>query len=448
MLYKLKLDHKGVFMKLLKKNAFLLALIISFIFFAYFGYSYFIGAKIHDEQILAKEKMDAYLDDIPIKPKTNGKATLAFRRSKLNKKRTEELYSFRTEYGTEFWSFSEKWDVEKLKLLNEELLKNRHGEEIETLDYVVVYPNSNDTIAGSHQNYNWMQTLSFDFPAIPSEVFMVFRASTGRISLYDGDQNTTIESMSRVLSHEYGHHYTFHYFFNSEDTEQSDYAKIRDLPEDARFVWEYSDDYVENHHWYAIEIAAEDYVQLMGSETTRKIVYYKDVMQQMNGQFTKPYFRSSNIEPQENLMIPLASEVDGLYEYFYHFIDENASAPELAEKKTITIKIDPRTSSYNSTVGMLYFTSYKITWNDVYAGQGVVYTLLSYDPNNYFIRPIKTIAKGNALEAYVGTTSYQTTDYIYHYPDGLDKGTRVFLVLAQFPDGSIRISDPLTYRFK
>lgn len=137
--------------------------------------------------------------------------------------------------------------------------------------------------------------------------------------------------MAKTLSHEYGHHFVSYYMFDDlmdADADVETYIRIRGLPEDK--VLNRSDNaddaqYLDMHYWYVGEIAAEDYVLLMGSPATRQVVDCYDVWDLLYGAVQPEASLANgamNLFPQENLMIPLASDVDGLKEYFYSFIDE------------------------------------------------------------------------------------------------------------------------------
>jgi len=423
-----------------------------FICIAVVVYSYMqiplLQQKVIDKQE-SKKKIDTYLQHMPENKIENEKAFLML---DYEIPQDEEiLYTYQTAEGFKMISYSSKWNEEKLIELYEELLRNEHGEEIELLYQVIVYAEESRTAAGTHSNE--MQALSFElrFPSLPKESKISYYRDMGTIKLYNGDVFTRVEQFAHTLSHEYGHHFTFHYIFKNGNVENTEYEKMRELSDyDIRYYWwEDSDDYYENHHWYLIEIAAEDYVQLMGSPMTRNITSYKDVRQMLHGAKSPDYWDSKNGRPQENLMIPLAAEVEGLYDYFYKFIgDDYEPAPMLHEEREINIGITRGSSSQDSIEGMLYFTHYKLNWNEAYAGEGAIYTLVCYDENDYFVRPIKTVKSGEEMSAYIGTVSRATSSMIYWQYDEIDEGTKTFLVIVLFPDGTLRVSKPFTYTFK
>ena len=119
------------------------------------------------------------------------------------------LSTYKSPEGFVLESYSSSWDENKLQELYLELKKNKHGEEIKTLSQIIVYgENSEDNILGSHLLDEKKSQLFISFPALSSKYTLEFFRPSGTISLYGGDECTTVESFSRTLSHEYGHHYT------------------------------------------------------------------------------------------------------------------------------------------------------------------------------------------------------------------------------------------------
>ena len=404
--------------------------------------------KIVDKQE-SKKKIDSYLLQEHSSFVQNEKALEAL--NKPEESNDGVSYSYRTPEGFEMISYSQKWNQNKLIELYEELKQNKHGEEIGLLYQVIVYGEHSELASGMHSNERKVLYLELDFPAIAKGEIKYY-LDMGTIELYGGDTYTRVEQMAHTLSHEYGHHFTMYYFFNNGDAIRgSKYEEVRNLEGyDIRYDWwEDPDDYVKNHHWYIVEIAAEDYVQILGSPTAKKVTNYKDVRQVLYGAKFSDEYNSGNGTPQENLMIPLAIEVDGLYNLFYQEIkDDYPPAPILHEKKEIKIEITSGTSSHESVKGQISFKHYRITWNDAYAGEGAIYTLVCYDESDYFIYPIKTVHSGDSMQAYIGTVSRETSTMIYWQYDELDKGTKTFVVTVLFPDGTMRVSDPMTYTFK
>jgi hypothetical protein len=106
--------------------------------------------------------------------------------------------------------------------------------------------------------------------------------------------------------------FTFFYFgdaFNSKDFKNSHYYKIRKLKDYRQVNGESS--YEENiHRWSIFEIAAEDYKQLLGSPTGKRVTRFLDISQKVGRETYQPVNSASTLDynaiPQENWVIPLA----------------------------------------------------------------------------------------------------------------------------------------------
>ncbi|WP_442596785.1 S-layer homology domain-containing protein [Neobacillus sp. D3-1R] len=164
--------------------------------------------------------------------------------------------------GVTFESYSPLWrSTDKLKALEEELLRNKHGEELPLLGKVMIipdYPAGKKVMGQYFASYQYTSTsasLKSDRP----------------IYLFGGNDFTTVDSMAYVLSHEYGHHFTFYHLINDENSKPgnwltSDYAKSRELDANPNVHDTDTGEYI----WSMPEILAEDYVQLFGSENAIK----------------------------------------------------------------------------------------------------------------------------------------------------------------------------------
>lgn len=139
--------------------------------------------------------------------------------------------------------------------------------------------------------------------------------------------------------------------------------------------------YLDMHYWYVGEIAAEDYVLLMGSPATRQVVDCYDVWDLLYGAVQPEASLANgamNLFPQENLMIPLASDVDGLKEYFYSFIDETPTPTP--QTPSFDLRIEPDSVGYQLEDGYETFVHYKIRWDKPYAeaGRGIYTAVLRF----------------------------------------------------------------------
>jgi len=377
--------------------------------------------------------------------------------------RDDALYFYDTPEGITMISHSTAWNQEMLELLHYELLMNEHGDEINALYEVVVYPYDEEEGVAVATYTPGTTAVSFfiQFPAFPDDFSIDFPQDIGTITLYGGDTNTTIEGMASSLSHEYGHHYTFYYMFgfgqNRQDSEydidDSDsiahtaYARLRDA-EGLNLITSLSpgENYIQDWYRYLVEVAAEDYVQLMGSPTTRKVINFVDVQQLIRGSEHPEFIRGRNAFPQGNMMIPLANDVPGLKDYFYSFIDVVPRAP-IEEKQEINLQIQRNSIEYILTTGPRSFVHYTITWNAPY--QSAIYTIVCYDPNDYsgWGMPIKTVRPGQNTSAIIGEYAVERGNQIVSMNDNNAEGTKVFYVVALLPDGTLYISEKLEHHF-
>lgn len=356
--------------------------------------------------------------------------------------------SFKSPEGIKFISKSDKWDTTKLEALYNELLQNKHGDEINTLTKVIVNPQADQFASATHQNISETTVFSLDFPAIPDNFNICLSRDAGIINLYGGDTNDTVESMASSLSHEYGHHYTFAHMFSdsSESQLNSKYAALRGFTSD-NVMTDISDTqfYYDNHYRYLVEIAAEDYVTLMGSPTSRRDADYYDIMDSLNGK-ENPSFVGRSALVQENFQLPIASSVNGLADYFYSFTNE--AEPKFQTETDMHINIEKQTKSYNLVEGYREFTSYTITWNKIY-GDSATYVLVCYDEDdlkNTFL-PIKTIHPGEEARAYIGQVTQENGNSISWADDNIIGSTKVLAVAAVLDDNTMYISDKVDYSF-
>ena len=150
--------------------------------------------------------------------------------------------------------------------------------------------------------------------------------------------------------------------------------------------------------------------------------------------------------PQENMLLPLASEVTGLMEYFYSFINADP-VPPVEEKLEINLDIRLTSVEHNLVSGLTSFTHYVITWNTPY--DGAIYTIGFYDPDNYsgWAHPIKTVFHGREAVATIGVVTVERGDQIHTLDDGIAVGTKVFYVVAMLPDGTFYLSNKLSVQF-
>ena len=373
---------------------------------------------------------------------------------------SDGLYNY--EYNNiQFISYSKEWDAKDLELLCGELYKNKHGSEIDFLEKVIVYGEDDEDALGVHEDSEQITYVPLTlYSVFPDDFKFQMRDDTSIITLYGGDSLTTIEQMASTLSHEYGHHFTLYYFNLEGDKdaiEKDPYFEARYV-EGSKII--YADDsgdwnyYLDNHMWYLIEIAAEDYVYLMGSPNTRRSLKYYDTLDvlrlyvQGKDEQADEYYEytdenSFNLSPHENIVIPLPDNVEGLAELFYEAIGMDVPVYEdrSLEAESIKIKITAR-----EKMDKRY---YNITWNKPWEGEDVTYTLVAYDENDEIVGAVKSITGDEKAVATIGAVVYETQNY-YHYYDSdywTELGFVRFRVVATFSDGTAAISPPIDRRF-
>ena len=364
------------------------------------------------------------------------------------------LYYFRAPEGFTLLSHSSAWDEIMLRALHEELLLNQHGSEIHFLHEVIVFPDERENnVLASYTLSTDTTRFVMPFPAMPDNFGINFGQGIGTIHLYGGDTVTTIAGMAASLSHEYGHLFTFYHMFNEaledgSDLMDTEFARLRGASLHNLITRsDRGEDYWEQRFRYLIEVAAEDFVQLMGSPTTRQVIDFVDVRQRLNAaEVPVSILGARNAFPQENLMIPLAREVPGLAEYFFSFINREPPEP-IQPRQEITLEITQHVRVFDLVSGQRTFIYYELTWNTPY--DGAIYTLVTYDPANYsgWGTPIRTIRPGVTASAIIGEYVIERGEQVHFLSDNLAEGTRVFMVIALLPDGTFFASEKFTYTF-
>lgn len=356
---------------------------------------------------------------------------------------TADVYM--TPLGFPIESYSENWKGEKLKEIYDELLKNKHGEEINYISKIVVrggvsnLGTKDSVVAGAHSTTHEHYQVFFDVPGIvPQSLEYGINSKQSVIELYNMDEYETIEQAARTISHEYGHHFTIYYFMaNDEQVKDSDYYRIRSFEHFEQPIF-FSDqqDYYNNHMWSIYEVAAEDYVQLMGSPNTKQTKEYKDISEVLRTG-DKDYriyadSNTTNVFPQENMNIPLADQVSGLRDYYYSFIEEQN---ELSAINEVDFSMSIKKGSSNGG------TYYDITWSNVFDDKDALYTLVCYDKDKQIYSPIKTVYGHEKALAKVGTVSKIVGNKIVSYSNDVTKEDRYFRLIVMLSDGRIVASD-------
>lgn len=330
-------------------------------------------------------------------------------------------------------SFSEQYDENYIKEIYNELINNFHSKEFDYLNAIYLYPDSPEGVAG-----NYYEDINIDENG---------RYSIGNksyIELFNMDKRSP-QDIAPVLAHEYGHHYTIcnmtlyenKYYSSWKDGE---YGKIRSLY-DYPVVYDASqEDY--SHAWDITEIAANDYVQLLGSENAKTSWEYKDSEQMVLGGeqyiYAPTYY---NMRPQENYDIPLAADVGGLFQYLLTIGGYTGEAPHIAKKAEIT-SILSEDSFLNK--------KYTIFWDKAISGGngGFEYTVIMYPADFPFLSTgIKTVGDGDDMRAVFGTVTNQNDDGTMSAIMDYYIGKYVFCVYAKDEEGYIFSSEKFYYDF-
>jgi hypothetical protein len=371
---------------------------------------------------------------------------------------SETSFRYLTEDGIEIISYVDTWPKDRLPEVAEELYQNRHGLEMEYLDRIEIHPGSepsgNEQVSASYEIEQQQLSIPIKLSGfLPDDYQLKVPVEKGVIRIFKGEEKSEIEDIAIGLSHEYGHHFTFFHFedtFSPQDFKESTYYAVRKLFQYPEVNGEASYD-EEIHRWSIFEIAAEDYLQLLGSPTGKRVTRYLDISQKMGNTVYQPANSANrmnfNAIPQENWDIPLAAQAEGLYEYFASFLKEKSDKAAMA----MIPKQKPEESlpELSHRVEEHYnFKKHIIEWESAETADSEkpVYTLVAINEDNRIV-PIKTVYSGEKTAAVVGTVTQTIDSYIYYYQDGLDQGKLDFRLYIQYPGGRVLASKDLTVDF-
>ena len=365
----------------------------------------------------------------------------------LNQTREETLgvYEYVTPLGFSIVSQSEKWTGEKLVEVYEELLNNEHGDEITYISKIILYPGPSDigltdsNVAGTHSQESDEYHVFFDLPALlPPAMEYVIRADLSVIELYNMDAYDDISEAALTISHEYGHLFTMYYFLqNDAAARASEYYALRGFDGyDHDVFFDTVNEYYASHEWSIYEIAAEDYVQLMGSDTGKKTEEFPDIYDlataNNGGDYLGTYDDSIfNVFPQENINIPLADEVEGLRSYFYAFIKTVNEQPAI-ESADFNFTVTQQTS--------FGYTYYEIAWDKTSEDPDTLYTLVCYDAEGNPYSAVRTIHGDEEAVAHVGAYAAIVGSQLVIYSNDVPNAPRYFRLYVILPDGTMQSS--------
>ncbi len=343
-------------------------------------------------------------------------------------------------------SYSQAWTGDKLKDIYSELVANKHGKEIYSVSEVVLYPgeSSLDTstgVAGTHVTEQKVFSLFLDLPGIvPDSLEYNIDSTQSSIELYNMDKYEAVTQVARTLSHEYGHHYTMYYFMpDDEAAKSSEYFRLRGVDQyDHDVFFDIESDYYENHMWSVYEIAAEDYVQLMGSSTCKQQREYLDIYDVSDNYNKNKDYKAyadssvSNVYPQENIYIPLADEISGLRDYYLSFIGETSGMTDLGNADFNLAMTEHESYGYKY---------YEITWNKTTEDENALYTLVCYSENGDIFLPVRTMHGDETPVARVGTAVKLSGITLTTLKNGVTDENRYFKLYVTWPDGRMQSSE-------
>ena len=351
---------------------------------------------------------------------------------------------YETPLGFPIISYSDKWTSEKLVDIYDELIQNAHGSEINYISKVVINPGGSELTAvdteGTHSRNLEDYFVFFDVPAIvPQTLKYEITSTMSVIELNKMDQYDTAAQAARTIAHEYGHHYTMFYFLNNnEEALASDYYDLRGMDDyDRDVVFDTEEEYYANYSWSIYELAAEDYVQLMGSPNAKKTKNYLDVYDVLVSYNGKEYSSKAdattvNVFPQNNVHVPLADEIGGLAAYYYSYID-GENTHESLDKMDFDISIQKQHK--------FGYTYYEITWEKPTKDADALYTLVCYDADGNIFMPVRTVNGNKAAIARVGTVARQEGTTIYTCTNSITDADRYFKIYLIWPDGRMSSSE-------
>ncbi len=353
---------------------------------------------------------------------------------------------FKTPMGFSVVSYSQNWTGEKLEDIYNELAANKHGEEMYAISEVMIYPgesalDSGSSVAGTHVTQEKDFSVFFHLPGIvPESLQYGIHSTQSTIELYNMDEYADVSQVARTISHEYGHHYTMYYFMqNDEAAKSSDYYRLRGVDGfDHEVLYDIESEYYENHMWSLYELAAEDYVQLMGSPDAKQPREYLDIFDVLNNYSKNKDYKAyadasvSNVYPQENIYLPLADEVDGLRDYYLSFIGEQNDTANL-EHADFNLSM-----SANEQYGYKY---YEITWDKTTTDADSLYTLVCFSENGDIYLPVRTVQGNETPIARVGTAVKLSGITLTTLKNGVTDEDRYFKLYVTWPDGRMQSSE-------
>ncbi len=296
---------------------------------------------------------------------------------------------YQSSLGPKIESYSKQWNTkEELKQVYNELMKNFVSAEIQKLKVIYLYPDIEEGVQGY-----------YDADVVMKNDGNYYFGDNSYIVILGCDDKSTIGYISPILTHEYGHHFTTYYLVTKEQKYgrqilTSEYARVRGLNRYAEV--KNNNSINAEYKWDVSEILAEDYVSLFGSASSKMSVEYDDSKERIEKGYTSLGYRYAgyNAEPQDNLDIPLATEVPGLYEYFKKLVGGATKVPAKNVNTYVSV-----VDKYKVTDN---YKGFYIRWNAL-PGSYEYTVIMHPEGNSDYIIPIKTVKSYETLDARIGS---------------------------------------------
>jgi len=364
------------------------------------------------------------------------------------------LMAYKKEYvykDIHFLTSCEDWDNSMLSSAGNELYQNIHGDEIKYIEAVILEQGSGIHYSSNYESiYDFNEIPLYIFGFLPENSCFYDTYEKGILYIYNVDSETTASDIAQALSTAYGYHYV-HYYFGlngSSKDKDTEYYKLRSAgSSELKVNFIDNEDYLENSKWFLYEVAANDYMYLMGSPSARKTKTFgpftDDTMffAEINEALKHNFQYCLNATPHSNVSLEMPHRVDGLADYFYSFID--AETPEFTVHEPIgdlNMRAEPDSRMKNI----------KIYWDTPYKDSNVIYTLVAYDSSNEIVSIVNTIngtqeGHGTFTEKYEFGILTGSVNRLYYYitQNFKEDNIRIFRVLITFPDKTVEVSDPL-----
>ncbi|MEX1375879.1 MAG: hypothetical protein AB1Z23_00250 [Eubacteriales bacterium] len=345
-----------------------------------------------------------------------------------------------------FLTSIESWGADRLKEVADELFANAHGDEMRYVEAVII----DDTGGYSYSATQDDSYVSYEIPIsfynfFPDNNVFYNTYEKSYITIYGIEDFTFVEDFAQPLSTAYGYHFVKYYMGleSTEEDKETDYYKLRAEGNDRiRFgvsSQEEFEDYKNNYMWYIIELAANDYMYLMGSDNAHRIKglnknekkerekYYEENDIEVG---PKLNYYGRNIIPHINVVLDFPDAVDGLSEYFYGFIGKNAPIFN-------PTKIDVSKTNFRMHNDRNKWLIYE--WEEPF-GEDAIYRLIIYDEFdrmlNSFMANRQRVSNTPGYQLF-----YQNGDY--NYAEAIGTSIIRARLSVAFPDGSVYLTDPI-----